>query len=299
MLPSQVKSSKKQLFTIIDRLKSLENVRFDKEIAVLLDIDYEKRFKSMKQHGRIPYEEINAFCKKNRYDINWVLYGEGEKGYSETETVFIKKDDEIETILDRMKKYSEINSDYGIAKLLGVSQSTLRGWRERNQIPYKQIRKYCDTNSLNNDYFIKGEGHPEINRPTYRPNTNGDLIPVLGITEVGKDINIFDGGYPPGISTEWIRCPYGARDPMALGIRIEGDSMSPKYDHGQTVIVSPTAKVHSKDKVFVVLQDKKAMICQIYFKGDQVTLKKFNADDIEIKRSDIKKMFKIVCAKEL
>lgn len=287
-----------KLFVIIERIKKISEVQFDHEVANLLQVKPDK-LALWKHRNKIPYEEINAFCKKNRYDVNWILYGEGEKGYSDIETVFIKKTDEIETILDRIKKFSKISSDYGVSKLLGVSQSTLLGWRKRNQIPYKQIRKYCEANFLNDDYFIKGEGHAEIKKSVYRSATRIDLIPVLRITEVKKGLDIYGGGYPPDISNEWLRCPYAARDPMAFGVRIEGDSMSPKYDHGQTVVISPIAKVHSKDKSLVMLQDDRVIICEIRFSSEQITLVQFNAKNIEVKKSDIKKMFKIVCAKEL
>ncbi len=205
---------------------------------------------------------------------------------------------DINEILSRIKQYENISSDYAIAKLLGTPKQNVYSWIRRNTIPYKELYNYCSKKNLNINYFLAGEGNPEVPRSVYMP-AEKELIPILGIAEAGAGICNVDQGYPPGISDEWISRPYGVKDPKAFGIRIEGDSMSPKYDHGQRVIVSPNINIHSKDKVLVVLKDDEAIICEIHFIDDKVKLVKFNADDIEVNRADIKKMYKIIWTKEL
>lgn len=204
----------------------------------------------------------------------------------------------IKVILNRIKQLEGVNSYRALAKLFNIRPSTLYSWMRRDTFPDGFLNNYSRQKHINYDWLVSGEGHPEIARSVYIPAEKG-LIPVLGIAEAGKGFCNIDRGYPPGISDEWISRPHGLKDPKAFGIHIEGNSMSPVYRHRQRIIVSPNININSGDRVIVVLKNDEAIICEIHFNDDKVTLVKFNADDIEVSRKEIKVCYKIVWAKEL
>jgi phage repressor protein C with HTH and peptisase S24 domain len=60
---------------------------FDKDVALALDIN-RPTFTTMKNRGKIPYEEILNFCAKRKISINWLFYNQITKSLEEATEQF-------------------------------------------------------------------------------------------------------------------------------------------------------------------------------------------------------------------
>ncbi|HEX7388485.1 MAG TPA: helix-turn-helix transcriptional regulator [Acidiphilium sp.] len=80
-----------------------------------------------------------------------------------------------------------------------------------------------------------------------------DTIPLIGLAQAGQDGFFDDAGYPVGAGWEQIGTPHAntglADDPLAYGLTIHGDSMEPVYRAGDVIIVSPSARIRTGDRV--------------------------------------------------
>ncbi len=75
-------------------------------------------------------------------------------------------------------------------------------------------------------------------------------VPLIGLAQAGDEGFFDDAGYPVGGSWDEIPFP-GLADDHAYALEISGDSMSPAYRDGDTVIVSPQANIRRGDRVVV------------------------------------------------
>ena len=162
--------------------------------------------------------------------------------------------------------YEKQKSQVDIAKDLGISKTTLSGWFLGTRVPkMNKIDLLCE-------YF--GVEREDIMEP-YDPNkpktTDGVRIPVLGDVAAGLPIlaseNIID----------WEEIPYRmAESGNYFGLRIRGDSMSPRIMEGDVVIVREQPDVESGD-IAIVRVNGESATCKRVLKGDKsISLISFN-----------------------
>jgi phage repressor protein C with HTH and peptisase S24 domain len=75
-------------------------------------------------------------------------------------------------------------------------------------------------------------------------------IPLIGLAQAGSGGFFDDGGFPVGGGWDEVNFP-NVFDEHAYALEISGDSMSPVYRDGDTIIVSPGAAVRRGDRVVV------------------------------------------------
>ena len=76
-------------------------------------------------------------------------------------------------------------------------------------------------------------------------------VPIINRVAAGQPSEFTDLDYPPGVADEYIGAIPGLEDPQAFAVRVEGDSMEPRYHQGDIVIFSPTAPVAGGDDCYV------------------------------------------------
>lgn len=59
-------------------------------------------------------------------------------------------------IIDRLKKAVSAENDAELARLLGVSRTTLSNWRARNSVPMARLRPLCKEFAVPLDYLFSG-----------------------------------------------------------------------------------------------------------------------------------------------
>lgn len=79
-------------------------------------------------------------------------------------------------------------------------------------------------------------------------------IPLVSRIPAGDPIEYTNADYPAGWAEEFVPCPEDVSDPAAFALKVEGQSMEPRFKDGDIVIISPQAKL--KDGAPVVYRLK-------------------------------------------
>ncbi len=101
----------------------------------------------------------------------------------------------------------------------------------------------------------------------YRKDSAGEkekinnLVPIISYADAGEGFNYTDQSYPVGAADEYVAKPVDLRDPSAYALRVKGDSMFPKLDEGDIIIVSPQQE--AKSNKLAVVRTKKG---EVYLK---------------------------------
>lgn len=88
----------------------------------------------------------------------------------------------------------------------------------------------------------------------YAGKLRDGIIPVVGDAVLGMDGLIDMVEFHAG----WLR--FYSSDPKAYAVRVRGDSMWPRMQSGEFVVIEPGTKVHPGDEVFVRTKDGHNMI---------------------------------------
>lgn len=83
-------------------------------------------------------------------------------------------------------------------------------------------------------------------------------VPVVGKAKLGEDGYFDEEGYPPGFGDGCLRIH--SDDPDAYGLRVYGDSMSPRIKHGEFVVIEPNQPPVRYEEVLVKTVDGRKMI---------------------------------------
>lgn len=83
-------------------------------------------------------------------------------------------------------------------------------------------------------------------------------VPVVGKAMLGENGYFDEEGYPPGFGDGCLKIH--SDDPDAYGLRVYGDSMSPRIKHGEFVLVEPNAAPVRYEEVLVRTADGRSMI---------------------------------------
>lgn len=151
----------------------------------------------------------------------------------------------IQRILD---KHDMTQSD--LAKILDVSESTVGKWILMKSIPRMGvIQKLSDYFNVPKSYFLEES-------PTR--HAKGVRIPVLGRVAAGIPIEAIED------IDEWEEIPEAmAKTGEYFALRIKGESMSPKLQPGDIVIVKKQNDVDTGDTAIVLVNGNDATVKQI------------------------------------
>lgn len=151
----------------------------------------------------------------------------------------------IQRILD---KHDMTQSD--LAKILDVSESTVGKWILMKSIPRMGvIQKLSDYFNVPKSYFLEES-------PTR--HAKGTRIPVLGRVAAGIPIEAIED------VEDWEEIPESmAKNGEYFALRIKGESMSPKLQPGDVVIVKKQNDVDTGDTAIVLVNGNDATVKQI------------------------------------
>lgn len=91
-------------------------------------------------------------------------------------------------------------------------------------------------------------------------------IPVVGTAQMGNDGYWEELQYPVGHGDGVVSYPSG--DPNAYALRCEGDSMSPRYRHGEYVVIEPNQEVVPGDEVMIKTKNGRSMVKVFNYERD-------------------------------
>ncbi len=101
-------------------------------------------------------------------------------------------------------------------------------------------------------------------------------IPIINRAPAGMPIDYEHMGLDNGVGYDYIpRMGSGVHDAAAFAFVVVGDSMSPEFQSGDTVVCSPHAAIKDGDAVFVRFTSERDEACtfkRVYDRGDRVEL---------------------------
>ncbi|MGG4624006.1 XRE family transcriptional regulator [Serratia odorifera] len=148
-----------------------------------------------------------------------------------------------------------------IARALSVTSKAVSKWLNAESIPRQdkliELASFLKTDVmwLQHGSAISGTTNAQdTDEFEYAGKPRVGVVPVIGDAILGVDgmIDMVE------VRAGWLQI-YSA-DKDAYGLRVKGDSMHPRIQSGEFVVIEPNTKVHSGDEVFVRTLDGHNMI---------------------------------------
>ena len=100
-----------------------------------------------------------------------------------------------------------------------------------------------------------------------KPPSGGGAIPLINKISEDYPLHFNDLDYPSNVADEYVRC-VDVHDAQAFAVRVVGDSMEPRYRHGDIVVFSPHTTAQSGDDCFVRLEGGATTFKRCYHDDD-------------------------------
>lgn len=148
--------------------------------------------------------------------------------------------------------------------MTGLTPVAIRNYMRGIKVPNSRaLVKLSHALSATTDYLLTGT--------PLRP----DRIPLLSKIPGGSPVAFTDGEYPAGIGDEYVDRGT-VTDPNAFALVVEGDSMSPRINSGDIVIISPNTPVTSRSIAAVALGENRTLKTVLFIDDEKVLLKPEN-----------------------
>ena len=141
---------------------------------------------------------------------------------------------ELKDRLTYLMQRRDIANAAELSRMTGLTQVAIRNYMRGIKVPNAQaLIKLSRALSSTTDYLLSGS----LTRP--------DRLPLLTKIPGGDAVEWTDGEYPVGFGEEFISRGE-VTDPNAFALVVDGDSMSPKINSGDIVIISPNTPVTNR-----------------------------------------------------
>lgn len=207
------------------------------------------------------------------------------------------------TIGDRIREARE-NKELDQATLAhkaNIVTRTLQRWEKGEQIPDGiSITKIAKATGVHPHWLLTGEGemYDAPVRPsnvfqlpnTFRRNAKLVELPIMSAVPAGK----LAANFHPDYVDDYIAVD-DVRDPQAFALKVKGNSMAPRIEDGDTVVVSPAQEPHNGD-VCVVRVNGEDTLKKVKFEGNYIHLIPLNPDfePLTVKKKDVNFCWKVV-----
>ena len=149
-----------------------------------------------------------------------------------------------------------------LSRMTGLTQVAIRNYMRGIKMPNAQaLIKLARALSTTTDYILSGS--------PIRP----DRIPLLTRIPGGDAVEWSDGDYPAGFGEEFVDRG-DVTDPNAFALIVDGDSMSPRINSGDIVIISPNSSVTNRSIAAIAFGNGERTLKTIIFLGDGKVLLK-------------------------
>lgn len=194
--------------------------------------------------------------------------------------------------------------DYGkrienIRKSLGLTQVEVARRLDWSPPNYARIEKGRIVPSLRSLQAIADALEVSISALT-EDLPEEDQVPVVAFASAGPGVEFTDQGYPAGAGMYFIERPANFSDPNGFGVEVSGDSMVPKYEDGQVVLVDTRKRPISGDYAVVGLMAGEKYIKRYRESGGMVVLESVNPlyPPVVVSPHEVRFAYKIVWVKE-
>jgi repressor LexA len=207
------------------------------------------------------------------------------------------------TIGERLREARENRSldQATLAAKVGIVTRTLQRWEKGEQVPDGlYITKIAKATSVQASWLLTGEGemYPTPTRPDNvypltpagRRNVRLVDLPLISAVPAGKVATMFHPDYVDDYVTV-----DDVKDPGAFALKVKGNSMSPRIEDGDIVIISPQQEAHSGD-ICVIRVSGEDTLKKVKFEGNYIHLIPLNTDfePVTVKKKDVEFVWKVV-----
>jgi repressor LexA len=188
-----------------------------------------------------------------------------------------------------------------LAEKIGIVTRTLQRWEKSEQVPDgAALMKLARATNVQPNWLLTGDG--EMYPPPSRPENVFPLtsavrrkvhlvdLPLVSAVPAGKVSTMFHPDYVDTYVTV-----DDVKDPQAFALKVKGNSMAPRIEDGDVVIVSPQQEARSGD-ICVVRVGGEDTLKKVKFEGNYVHLVPLNPefDPTTVKRKDVDFVWKVV-----
>ncbi|HFD7120008.1 TPA: XRE family transcriptional regulator [Serratia marcescens] len=174
-----------------------------------------------------------------------------------------------------------------LAAKVGTSQQSIEQLESGKTKRPRYLPELASTLEVSLEWLLHGKSLGLSNNDEsieYIGKVRPGLVPVVGDAVLGVDGMIDMVEYRGG----WLKI--FSDDPNAYGLRVRGDSMWPRIQSGEFVLIEPGTTIHPGDEVFVRTSDGHNMIKVLnYTREGEYQFTSINQDHrpITIARSDV------------
>lgn len=207
------------------------------------------------------------------------------------------------TIGDRIREARD-NKELDQATLAaktGIVTRTLQRWEKGEQIPDGiSITKIAKATGAHPHWLLTGEGemYSSSARPgnvyqlptTFRRNAHLVDLPLMSAVPAGK----LNASFHPDYVDDYVTVD-DVKDPQAFALRVKGNSMAPRIEDGDTVVVSPVQEARNGD-ICVVRVNGEDTLKKVKFEGNYIHLVPLNSEfePVTVKKRDVSFVYKVV-----
>ena len=188
-----------------------------------------------------------------------------------------------------------------LAQKIGIVTRTLQRWEKGEQVPDGiLITKIARTTNVQASWLLTGDGEMYVqpSRPEniFPLNTASNRrvklveLPLVSAVPAGKVATMFHPDYVDDYVTV-----DNIKDPGAFALKVKGNSMAPRIEDGDVVIVSPQQEAHNGD-ICVVRVDGEDTLKKVKFEGVYIHLIPLNPEfePVTVKKKDVNFVWKVV-----
>ncbi|MFC1651073.1 LexA family protein [Candidatus Latescibacterota bacterium] len=155
--------------------------------------------------------------------------------------------------INYMMKRRDVANAAELSRMTGLTQVAIRNYMRGIKVPNAQaLIKLSKSLNTTTDYLLTGS--------PLRP----DRIPLLSKIPGGSPVAFTDGEYPVGFGEEFVDRG-DVSDINAFALIVDGDSMSPRINSGDIVIISPNAPVNSRCIAAVTIRNEDHTLKRVIF----------------------------------
>lgn len=188
-----------------------------------------------------------------------------------------------------------------LAEKAGVVTRTLQRWEKGEQVPDGvSITRLAKATGVQASWLLTGEGemYPAPVRPdnvyslpgTARRKSRLVDLPVISAVPAGKVATLFHPDYVDDYVTV-----DDVKDPQAFALKVKGNSMAPRIEDGDVVIVSPVQEARSGD-ICVIRVNGEDTLKKVKLEGNYIHLIPLNPEfePVTVKRKEVNFVWKVV-----
>jgi len=178
---------------------------------------------------------------------------------------------------------------------------TLQRWEKGEQVPDGvSITRLAKATGVQASWLLTGEGemYPSPTRPdnvyslpgTVRRKSRLVDLPVISAVPAGKVATLFHPDYVDDYVTV-----DDVKDPQAFALKVKGNSMAPRIEDGDVVIVSPVQEARSGD-ICVIRVNGEDTLKKVKLEGNYIHLIPLNPEfePVTVKRKEVNFVWKVV-----